>query len=300
VAKRGLSSFFPDQVARFLNEAWPGNPFVIHGLSDSVQTLTELPFLQSLETMLNAWPNSVQAHLPDVADESSSIDVTPKDAPKAFSNRMGLLFNNVQSISPELELWLTALREDLGLPVSAYARCMVYATPDRKGTAAHFDQNVNFVLQLHGTKKWTIAANENVVNPTERFAIGQPMTSELASYFEGATPFKMPSDAQEVVLAPGSLLFVPRGYWHETSAEGDALALNFTFSQPAWVDLFTAALRSRLVLSPEWRELADGVNSKDPILKERAERNLDALLLELREDLPNWLAADIIGATEGS
>lgn len=293
----------PVSFDRFLNENWPKNPFVTHGLRDSVKELTTLPFLQSLDAMLNSWPRTVQAHLPDVRDESSSIDASPKDARKLFASGMGLLFNNVEKNEPLLQEWLNSLSRELGLPMSTHARCMVYATPDGKGTAAHFDQNINFVLQLHGTKTWWLAPNTNVENPTQRFTIGQHLDDELASYVEGVMPNEMPGlkngTALKIVLKPGSMLFVPRGYWHSTEATGEALALNFTFSQPTWIDVFTLALRSRLSLSSEWRELADGVTSEDPTRRLTAQEKLDQLLIELVHDLPHWQASDILGATEG-
>lgn len=294
----GLASLVQD-ADEFFAEAWPKNPLVVHEIGESVRELTELPFLHSLEALLNSWPGAIQVHLPDVADESSAVNATPADAKKLFANKMALLFNNVQTISPVLTEGLGALHRDLGLPASTYGRCMVYATPDGKGTAAHFDQNINFVLQLHGTKTWWLAPNLNFENPTQRYTIGQPLDPELASYGEGELPEAMPADATKVVLQPGSMLFVPRGYWHRTEAAGEALALNFTFSQPTWVDLFTAALRSRLLLSPEWRELADGVSSSDDERRLIAEQKLDLLLADLVDDLPNWRAADILGATEG-
>lgn len=290
----------PHSVPEFLGDEWPNRPFVTHGLSSSVQSLLELPFLQSLEALLNSWPDVIQAHLPDVADESSAVHATAKDARKLYANQMSLLFNNVQNISPLLKDWLAAIARDLGLPRSTYARCLVYATPDGKGTTTHFDQNINFVLQVSGTKKWSLAPNFFAVNPTQRFTIGQPLDPELASYAEGEPPTEMPEEErQEVILKPGSMLFVPRGYWHSTEAEGEALALNFTFSQPTWVDLFSMALRSRLSLSPEWRELADGVTSQEMVRRFAAHEKFAELLAELVEDLPHWRAGDILGATEG-
>jgi 50S ribosomal protein L16 3-hydroxylase len=300
MASPGLASLLhPHSIEDFLLKSWPGRPFAIHNLDDSIRPLKKLPFLHSLEALLNVWPKLIQVHLPDVSDESSAVEATPKDAKKLFSNKMGLLFNNVETISSVLTEWLQALRQDLGLPASTYGRCIVYATPDGKGTAAHFDQNINFVLQLHGTKKWRLAPNESVDNPTQRHTLGQPLDPELASYAHDEMPDAMPTDAQEIVLKPGSMLFVPRGYWHSTEATGEALALNFTFSQPTWVDLFTSALRSRLLLSPVWRELADGVSSKDPERRLVGQNKLDSLLAELVEDLPHWEAQGLLAATEG-
>jgi 50S ribosomal protein L16 3-hydroxylase len=286
----------PKAAQNFLAQNWPGKPIAIHGLS--INELTSLPFLKSLDSMLGSWPYPVQAHLPDVADEASAVDVTPQNAKKLFINRMGLLFNQVQKVSPVLQTWLDEIKSELGLPAMTYSRCMVYATPDGKGTAPHFDQNINFVLQLTGTKKWWIAPNENVTHPSQRYTIGQPIDPELASYADTPMPKQMPTKKKAIILKPGSLLFVPQGYWHSTEATGEALSLNFTYSQPSWVDLFTAALRSRLLLSPEWRELADGVSSKDTDLRHGAEQKFDALLQELTHDLPHWNAADILNSTE--
>ncbi len=298
--KIGLSALVapltPDE---FMQDAWPKEPFVVHGLDNSIQDLINLPFLRSLDALLNSWPFLVQAHLPDISDESSSVDATPKDARKLFSNRMPLLFNNVEKISPLLLEWLTILARDLGLPNSTYARCLVYATPDGRGTAPHFDQNINFVLQLHGTKKWWIDPNSIIENPTERFTMNQDLAPELASYAIGEMPTNMPEDHQEISLSPGSMLFVPRGYWHATEAIGEALALNFTFSQPTWIDLFTLALKSRLSLSKDWRELADGVGSSDVDRRLAAQQKFEVLLAELTDDLPNWQASDILASTEG-
>ncbi len=279
----------PLSLEEFKGSHWPLLPFVTHDLSSSISELTNLPFLKSLDAMLAAWPGNVQVHLADKRDESSSIDVAPAIAKRHFNEKLALLFNNVQNISPVLKEWLANISADLGLPKSTYSRCMVYATPDGKGTAAHFDQNINFVLQLHGTKTWWLAPNFTFVNPTERFTIGQPVDPELASYALEEPPTTMPEPQEKIVLKPGSMLFVPRGYWHRTEAEGEALALNFTFSQPTWIDLLLLALRSRLSLSPEWRELA----------KVDEPARFDNLLAELVEDLPNWQAEDILGATEG-
>ena len=298
--KIGLSALtFPMSGDEFVQEAWPEQPFVSHDLAETVESLVKLPFLTSLDSMLEHWRGTVQVHLPDVKDESSAIDANTSDARKLYANGMALLFNNVQALSPVLQEWLDALSNDLGLPNSTYGRCMVYATPDGKGTAPHFDQNVNFVLQLHGTKTWWLAPNDSVDYPTQRHTMGQPLDPELASYAHAGMPSEMPSDSLEVVLKPGSMLFVPRGFWHRTEAESEALALNFTFSQPTWIDIMTLALRSRLSLSPNWRSLADGVRSNDESRRLAARERFDQLILELVEDLPHWCAEDILGATEG-
>jgi 50S ribosomal protein L16 3-hydroxylase len=286
----GLAALIhPRTPAEFLASFAADQPFVVHGLNESVEALTRLPVLGSLEALLGAWPNPVQVHLPDVADEASAIDATPADARKLFACGMGLLFNDIHATSPVLAQWLAAIAGDLGLSALTQGRCLVYATPAGKGTAPHFDQNVNFVLQLHGTKEWWLAPNHHVERPMTRHTIGLPMDPELATYAHAPMPARMPEDGQSIVLEAGSLLFVPRGVWHCTHAESDALSLNFTYSAPTWLDLLMAALRSRLALASEWR--ATAFPSAAP--------EFAALLRELADDVPQWGAADILAATEG-
>lgn len=266
--------------------------FVVHGLNSSIKELTDLPFLNSLESLLNSWPKDIQAHLPDVRDEASSIDTTAKDALKLFDNKMGLLFNHAETISPVLSKWVHELRADLGLSALTNARCLMYATPANAGTAPHFDQNINFVLQLSGTKNWWIAPNTSVENPLTRHTMGLPTDPELESYSNEEMPTEMPEGLKPITLKAGSLLFVPRGSWHSTYAESDALSLNFTFTAPTWLDLFSAAIRGRLAQSPEWRETALFNN------QEEATDKFEMLLAELAHDIPHWRARDIIDATE--
>ena len=295
--KSGLAALInPFTIENFLTEYEKGEPFVVHHPNAALPELRSLDFLASLDSLLNMWPHAIQAHLPDLRDEASSIDTNAKDAKKLFLNGMGLLFNEAHRISPVLKSWLEKIRKDLGFSVQTYSRCLIYATPDGKGTAPHFDQNINFVLQIHGTKIWKLAPNEHVINPLTRFTMGTEPDAEMDNYLEDDLPTEMPKGAQTIELKPGSMLFVPRGYWHSTEAKGEALALNFTFTAPTWIDLFTNALRSRLALSPEWRETANGVS--DPNRLDEAEAYLDTLLAGLKEDLPHWQASDILNATE--
>jgi 50S ribosomal protein L16 3-hydroxylase len=295
--KSGLSALIhPHTFEEFFASYELNEPFVVHQNTEHMQVIRDLPFLESLETLLKSWPSAIQAHLPDVRDESSSIDTNTKDAQKLFNNGMGLLFNEAQNISPLLVEWLEEIKKDLGLSQMTYARSLIYATPDGKGTAAHFDQNINFVYQVHGTKVWHMARNTDLVNPLTRHTMGTMPDPEMMGYLEAPLPTSMPKEVETYELRPGSILFVPRGYWHSTEAEGDALALNFTFTAPTWLDLFTAALRSRLSMSPEWRETANGVNDSD--FRYLAEKKFDLLLSGLVDDLPHWRAGDILDAIE--
>jgi 50S ribosomal protein L16 3-hydroxylase len=295
--KNALNSLIkPSNKSDFLKCYRDNIPMVSHNLSDSISELTELPFLNSLEDLLQFWPKGVDCYMPGIADEVNSFTTSPENALNLFKEGSGLIFNDADTESEILKNWVDELITDLGVSSLTYGRSLIYAIPAGKVTDPHFDQNINLVLQIKGTKKWWIAPNHHVSNPMTRHTIGTPVDPELASYAE-EMPDLFPTAATEYTLSPGSFLFVPRGAWHTTKAsDEDTLSISFTFSAPTWIDLLTAAMRGRLAQSSQWRETADFVSDKE--LHHEATKNFDLLLAELAADIPNWQAQDILSATE--
>lgn len=287
---------YPRSKSDFMESYETNSPFITHDLGDSIKDLTALPFLKSITNLLSSWPEEVDVYPSEVADEAGAIKSSTQDAAKMFENGRGLLFNDANNISPTLQTWLDKLRLELGLSSMTYGRNLIYATKQGRGTDPHFDQNINFVIQIHGTKTWRIAPNESVKNPMTRHTMGLPIDPELKSYSNNSMPNRMPEDALEFTLNPGSMLFVPRGCWHSTKASTDALSLNFTFSAPTWIDIFSTALKARLSQSPEWRETADFVS--DPERSHEATEKFNALLNSLSYEVPDWRAEDILDAIE--
>nr|MBA3457848.1 hypothetical protein [Deltaproteobacteria bacterium] len=134
----GLAALLhPHPIAELISHMARDEPFVVHGACDSIAELLAIPFLGSLEALLAAWPDRVDVHLPDVADEASSMTVQPSEARTHFGAGMALLFNEVQRHAPELVQWLEGIRTELGLSALTQQRCLIYATPASKGTTAH-------------------------------------------------------------------------------------------------------------------------------------------------------------------
>ena len=280
----------------FLQNYRTNTHVVIDSPSEGLKDLTELDFLKSIDDLISFWPTTIDSYQDGVADEVNSITTNKEKAQELFKSGKSLIFNDANNHSEKLEQWAHGLRADLGLSNLTYSRSLLYAVPTGTGTDPHFDQNINFVIQLKGTKTWMIARNKYVANPLTRYTIGTEMDPELQSYAK-KMPTEFPSEYDEVTLTPGSILFVPRGSWHTTKAgDEDTLALNFTYSSPSWIDLLSAALRGRLAQSPYWRETADFVNDEENVNEAISKLNL--LISELAHDIPSWKAEDIIGATE--
>lgn len=294
--KLGLGDLLaPITVPEFLNSIWPVEPLFIPATPGKLQTIFDLPQMQDLNQLIAARQRKVRACLPDFDDEYSSIHLEPGDALKAYRNNMTLVFDSMQSQDATIADTLKNIRMDLGLVTGGAendlckARSIAYATPAGCGTRLHFDANANFVIQIKGTKTWRLAPNESVENPTERFTTGsEEMPAALEHQCHAPLIDMLDEDAMEVVMKPGCVLFVPRGYWHETTTEEESLSLNFTFSQPTWADVFTKSLQEVLLRSPEWRELADGLEGTDQDRKEAAIERFEFLVKSLAAELPEF------------
>lgn len=281
---------------QFLQSYTSNTPVVSHGNLEKIQDLTSNKLLHSLDNLLEIWPHLVNSYLPGIKDEVNSIKLSTKDAKESYEKGRALFFDDVEINEPIIKYWLDSIKNDLGLSNLTYSRALIYALPKNGSTTAHFDQNINFVLQVSGTKKWWIAPNEEIVNPLTRHTMGTKADPELSSYLRQELPDHFPENAKEYTLEPGSILFVPRGAWHKTEALSDSVALNFTYSAPTWIDILTTALRGRLAQSPNWRATADFVT--DEVLHQEAISEFDLLLKEIAQDVPTWKARDILGATE--
>ncbi len=285
----------------FLKSYWPLKPLFVEANHKKLGQFLQIQQLQDLESVIAARQLKVRACLPDYDDEYSSIHVEPEDALKAYRNNMTLVFDSIQKQNETIGQILKSIRSDLGLVTGGvnnnlcHARSIVYATPAGCGTRLHFDANINFIVQLHGSKIWRLTENNSVKNPTERFTAGSfEMSSALERQCHATLLDQMPDDCLEVDMHPGCVLFVPRGYWHETTTHEDSLSLNFTFSQPSWADVFTKSLHQHLLQFPEWRALADGLESTEVCRKTHSVTEFESLYKKLISQLPGLSAEKLL------
>jgi 50S ribosomal protein L16 3-hydroxylase len=290
----------PITEVEFFRSYWPRKPLFIPPSTTKCECLFALPQLQDVRSLIAARVAKVRACLPDYDDEYSSILLDPEEALKVYRNNMTLVFDSMQTQNETIASTLMKVRSDLGLVVGedgelTQSRAIAYATPAGGRTRLHFDANANFVFQLRGTKRWTLAPNTSVENPTERYT---SCTGEIAAVLEKQchAPLleELSQESPEFILEPRSVLFVPRGYWHETTTEDDSLSLNFTFSQPTWADVFAKSLHGHLLQSEHWRELADGLEGLDVNRKEAAIARLEQLFRQLVQELPSISASELL------
>ncbi|MFF1959356.1 cupin domain-containing protein [Streptomyces sp. NPDC058220] len=113
------------------------------------------------------------------------------------------LHEPVGDLAAELEGWLRT-----GIQVNAYASWTA-----TQGFGTHWDDHDVIVVQIEGSKRWQI------FGPTRR----------LPMYRDIAAPEPPPDKpVAELVLHPGDVLYLPRGWWHAVIADQGTHSLHLT------------------------------------------------------------------------
>jgi ribosomal protein L16 Arg81 hydroxylase len=140
----------------------------------------------------------------------------------------------------------------------------VVTTGSRGALALHYDEEDVLALQVEGTKVWRLYA-PTVVNPLKQ-----------------GPRAPLPTDAPvlEVELAPGDMLFVPAGYWHECTNRGARSVHYSALMIPLSVTDVLTALHERLLADAHWRR-PFGRTADLPADEAALKAHLETLLGEL-------------------
>ena len=130
--------------------------------------------------------------------------VQPLEVARHFDDGATVVFNQLHTRVPALARLCVAL----GRRFSSRVQTNVYLTPpDAQGFAPHWDTHDVFVLQVSGTKRWSIYDTK----------VRLPLRGQR---FEAGTP---PGDVNdEFELGPGSAVYLPRGLMHSARSTGQA------------------------------------------------------------------------------
>ena len=130
--------------------------------------------------------------------------VHPLEVARHFDDGATVVFNQLHKRVPALARLCVAL----GRRFSSRVQTNVYLTPpDAQGFAPHWDTHDVFVLQISGTKRWSIYDTR----------VRLPLRGQR---FEPGTPPGAVSD--EFELGPGSAVYLPRGLMHSARSTGQA------------------------------------------------------------------------------
>ena len=130
--------------------------------------------------------------------------IQPLEVARHFDDGATVIFNQLHKRVPALARLCAAL----GRRFSSRVQTNVYLTPpEAQGFAPHWDTHDVFVLQISGTKRWSIYDTR----------VRLPLRGQR---FERGTP---PGDvSDEFELGPGSAVYLPRGLMHSARSTGEA------------------------------------------------------------------------------
>ena len=270
----------------FLEHVWAKSSRVVRGKLRRMSEISDLPELRSVDELLTHVERagdkvSVRAWFPDTQGRHESISLTAAAAKRLYrAGNATIVVDNVDRVSPEIRQMLDELQQATGTP--GIASCNVYASPPGVRTVMHFDPQDSFFLQVLGKKRWRYAENTQLPFPAKasNYYENVPSEREIARTF----PKRMPQGAKEVVLSPGSVLYLTRGIWHEATAVSHSLSLTLTFASKTWCEVIMEELEERLSGQVAWRKPAVGVLG-DGDAQKRAGVVLEDMLAKLRDEV---------------
>lgn len=193
---------------------------------------------------------------------------------------------------PVLALLSAALATALAVP-APHVACVLWC--QRPGARPHlrFDPVDTITVQVTGSRRWRLAPNLHAPCPTVSYTPLEPqLMPELRLYTHGRLPSRLPAHADEYVLTPGAVLYLPSGFWHETEADGASIALHVQHHPLPWVDAVLATLRATLLRDPAWR--AGAYTLWDASRRSHAAATADRLLEALAATVDGLSADDVL------
>jgi 50S ribosomal protein L16 3-hydroxylase len=281
----GLAALvYPLEPKAFLDEYWPHRPFVTHAPLARLQEIVRSPEIASLHTMVQTKHRSVRIWVKNLQSGAhQAVVATPSQAEKLYSSEAVTI--SIDDIEvPAVSRLLRQLVKDMRGPIQQVV-CNAYVSPGGKGTTAmHFDNHEVFALQIRGRKRWQFAPNTHVPSPPEDYAVGTEVTPALRRLCAREMPDRLPAGAKSVVLSPGSVLFLPKGYWHLTHTLEASVHLTFAVTSLAWLDLVIKEVRERLMREEGWRRTPGVLFGAGP-REEQAQHELSSLVGALTREL---------------
>lgn len=162
----------------------------------------------------------------DAGDYTSDAGrIQPLEVARQFDEGATVIFNQLHRRVPALARLCVAL----GRRFSSRVQTNVYLTPPgAQGFAPHWDTHDVFVVQVSGTKRWSIFDTR----------VSLPLRGQR---FERGTP---PGDVtDEFELGPGSVVYLPRGLMHSArSTDEPSLHITLGLTSFTWAEFLVESV----------------------------------------------------------
>src|SRR5690348_1661254 len=229
---------------QYFEEYWETSPLVVRrGQPDYFSSLLSLNEVDRIITTPDRrYPDIClkNASRPIAADDYS-LSCGSLDIPKVyqlFQDGSTITLAYLDTVVPTLTVFCRALENEFSFPFQTN----VYLTPaGAQGAQRHYDTHDVFVLQVAGSKKWTI--------------FGTPVESPLAGQDYDARQHELGPATLEFELNAGDVAYIPRGVGHEACCT-DTISLHITAGilRYTWADLLLELLARASLSDPAFRK----------------------------------------------
>ena len=244
--------FGPSAMDGFLASHWPNKVHVFDGDIERLGDVAALPELHDIEALL------VRIEEPVDLLFSGGLRLTTAravDALPPYRNGGAMVYIKNMEKLPVIARACDELSSLLRVP-RHFVSCEGFAAQAGVEVAPHFDHETNFMIQIRGDKTWSWRENEELPHPLYPFFPNNPNRF----YQAGRHPYsgkplarEMPADKQVRRIGPGTVTFMPRGFWHSTVAHHESFSIGFVVNPPTIADLAVGAILERLHALEELR-----------------------------------------------
>lgn len=156
--------------------------------------------------------------VPERTPQGEVLQPSPAKVEVLLSTGASLVANEVQTMTPEIADLAAMLGRAFAARVGVNAYCSFGGV---QAFGVHFDLHDVFAVQIEGRKRWRLYQSR--AEAPVAFPAGSE--AEVRKWFEATRgPLR-----EEILLQPGDVLYLPRGWYHEAMADAPA-SLHLTFS----------------------------------------------------------------------
>lgn len=278
VAPLSVDAFLTDYwgpSAWFLSEP---NPALVEILS-SYEVLRSPSALTAKLAERPLVPNTIAVFGPN----NFRSDVPAAAAMDFYRAGYTLYMTGIERVAADVAALFAPVCAELGFVPQVYLEAFASAA----GTVSswHYDHDINFQILLSGEKEWLVAPNRHIRNPLLAFHPTRRPDGQLRGFSEelyardAAVPHEPLPDCERIRASAGSVVFLPRGHWHEVRATTDCFGINLVIKGKTWAAAIAAALQYRLEADEEMRGYVAGLATESTLagVVERMERQFPAL-----------------------
>jgi len=185
-------------------------------------------------------PTSYCRHTVD-RNEHPIFEPQPEKVFELLRRGASIILLDIESLAPGVLAVIEIIERELAAKCTAN---LYYSQNSSRALNVHFDSHDVYALQIYGCKTWRLYEGKEL-NPIGR--------ADIQHISQSGNEEHCGRVDEEVIMRPGSLLYIPRGRYHDALADtADSVHVSIACNEPNGLD-WLARFWDRLVADPAFR-----------------------------------------------